>query len=290
MAKDWPERIPEGEELPLLMRCCGYRFNRAGNVAVDPVPPEPEELAEAERLGWAPAQTISLSAADLIARAIAAAARLEPDQVAAAFVAGVGGGHPRGRQILISYAWARHLSGAPRTDSGLPDCGLAERSEVNFSDQALRLALGYVWNELPANFLPDLEAAAAQGLPSPSADDEAVFRRLIQVIGSQAPDTTPGELEKNLARLKLIPKSDKYARYGMLQALAEVGVIPNPILDPSWDRHIPYSERIAAHQQVKGSPRSDIVLPLAGWRGAEGIDGARLQQVFGIEPASPRSR
>ncbi|MCB8045373.1 hypothetical protein JM654_18180 [Microbacterium oxydans] len=45
-----------------------------------------------------------------------------------AFVAGLGSA-AHGRQIVISFAWARHLATAPVDVDGLPDCGLAQGRE-----------------------------------------------------------------------------------------------------------------------------------------------------------------
>lgn len=270
-------RIPEGAELALLMRCCGYRRSRSGAVSRDPVPPTAEELAEARRLGWRPGEVVTLARDEAIERARSAARALSREAVAKAFVAGVGGSAPRGRQILISYAWAVHLPPAAEA----PDCGLDETVEIDVVDEMVRLALGYVWNEVERHYLLDLEAAARQGLPEPTDSDRAVFDRLLEAIAAQPPGTTPGQLEKVLARAKVLPATDKYSRYGILQALAEVGVMPNPFLPPSLDRHIPRSEIWAASAKVKGGPHSDIVLPLAGWRGEMGIDRTRLASLFG---------
>ncbi|HEY4252945.1 MAG TPA: hypothetical protein VGM87_17170 [Roseomonas sp.] len=196
-----------------------------------------------------------------------------------AFVAGVGGSAPRGRQIPIAYAWALHLPGAIAAAApALPDCGLREPVKVDFTGELMRLALGYVWNEVPERYLPDLEAAAAEGLPTPTADDRARFDALIAFIAAQPGDTTPGILEQGLARAKILPGTDKYNRYGILQGLAEIGVMPNAAIPPSLDRHVAVAERHAA--QFRGAPRSDIVLPLAAWRGSLGIDHARLERLF----------
>lgn len=89
----------------------------------------------------------------------------------------------------------------------------------------------------------------------------------------------PGGLQKELA--KVLPRTDKYQRYGILAALAEVGVLPNPVLSPSLDRFVSNTERLEASRRVRGGPRSDIVLPLAAWRGGDGVDRARVSELFG---------
>ena len=282
-AGDTPHNVPDGDDLALLMRCYGYRVTRAGTMTGDPTPPTPAELAEAGRRGWRPRHTEQLSARAFIARAIAAAQALRRDDVAAAFIAGVGGSAPRGRLTLISYAWAIHLPQALEASApALPDCGLSDPVEIDVADELVRLALGSVWNEVPEHYLPDLEAAASHGLPTPTAEDTTRFRDLLAIIAVQPPEMTPGALEKEIARRKIVPRSDKYQRYGILQALAEAGVMPNPDLAPSLDRQVTRAEFHRDHALAQSAPRSDIVPPLANWRGAMGIDRQRLRALFGI--------
>ena len=284
-----PRRVPRGDELHLLMRCYGYAFNRSGNVKRVSTDVARDDIADAKRLGWRPKQISKVPARAVLERSIAAMRSLDVDAVAQAFVAGVGGSAPRGRQTLISYAWALHLPAAiEAAKPELPDCGLRDPAEIDFAEQSMRLAWGVVWNELPQHYLSDLEAAAQEGLPAPTGDDWSRFPALIETVSSQPAAMTPGLLEKDIAKQKIIPRSDKYSRYGILQALAECGVMPNPHVTPSLDRHVPRAELHRASTNVKGSPRSDIVLPLAGWRGGLGIDRFRLTELFG--PIAPSRR
>ena len=276
------QRIPEGEDLALLLRCYSYRLKRSGAATRDAIPPAPEEIAEAERRGWMPKRKLRFTEAEFLQRLTAATDRLDTPSVMAAFVAGVGGSAVRGRQLPMSYAWA---SGVTRAIAAggvtLADFDVRQPIEIDYSLELLSLALGGAWNERPVRFLPDLEAAAEQGLPSPGKADWQIFHALIETIAAQPPGTTPGQLEKVLATQKLLPKTDKYQRYGILQALAELGVMPNPYLPPSFDRAILATERHTAGRQVPGGSRSDIVLPLSGWRAELGIDRSRLEKLFG---------
>lgn len=262
------------------MRCYGYRFTRTGTVVGASRSQDPEDVAEAERLGWPVGAVERWTPLDVLDRCVAAADALDENAVLAAFVAGLGSA-PRGRQTVISYAWARHLRTAVREPDGLPDCGLATTDggvhEVDVTEALLRLALGWAWNELPQQYLPDLEAAAGQGLPHPVGDDRERLAALLDIIAAQPAGTRPSELEKVIARAKIVPGTDKYQRYGILIGLAELGVLPSTVLDPMWDRFIPARERWAAGRRVPGSPRSDITVPLAGWRG--GIEERRARRL-----------
>lgn len=180
---------------------------------------------------------------------------------------------------MISYGWARHLGTADRGNHGIPDCGLTEDSyEVDVTEALLRLALGWAWNELPQHYLPDLEAAAAQGLPLPTDDDRQRLRALLDLVRALPAGTLPSDLEKAVARSRIVPGTDKYQRYGILIGLSEIGVLPCPALVPSWDRFIPDTERRAAYRTVRSGPRSDIPVPLASWRG--GLDEDRAEQLL----------
>ncbi|MFJ4769560.1 hypothetical protein ACIP88_10625 [Streptomyces uncialis] len=272
--------VPQGDELLLLMRCTGYRFNRNGVATGATAPPDEDDLAEAHRLGRPIGVKEEWAAGEIVARSVEAARVLDPDAVLSAFAAGVGGSAPRGRQILISYAWARYLAEAPQGPQGphgVPDCGLSEVERLDVTEELVRIACGWAWNEIPARCLPDLEAAASHGLPEATGADLDVLRALLDLVAAQPQGTTPGQLERTVARAGLLARTDKYQRYGILIGLAELGVLPNPLLAPSFDRFVPRAEVHEAHRGMRGAPRSDITLPLAAWRG--GVDAARAARL-----------
>lgn len=254
----------------------GYRFTRTGGVSGTAASRDPADVAAAEALGWPVRSPESIERTQVFERSIAAATKLDEHSVPAAFVAGLGSA-PRGRQTVISFAWARHLTDAPTAQDGLPDCGLgALPAEIDVTEALVRLALGWAWNEQPQHYLPDLEAAANEGLPRPTGEDRERLSALLDVIAAQPDGTRAGALEKAVAREKVVPGTDKYQRYGILIGLAEFGVLPSTRA-ASWDRFVSHTETAEAWS---GGPRSDITPPLSGWRG--GIDtqrAARLQDV-----------
>lgn len=274
-----PRRIPAGAELDVLMRVYGYRFTRTGGVAGAEASKDTIDIAEANSFGW-PVHTVErLAPIDIFDRSIAAASALDEDAVLGAFVAGLGSAR-HGRQTVISFAWAKHLASAPKAGNGLPDCGLTsshdDAFELDATEVLLRLALGWAWNEQPRRYLPDLETAIASGLPTPTADDRERLRALLEVISTQPAGTRAGELEKAIARAKIVPDADKYQRYGILIGLAEYGLLPST-LAPSWDRFVSRTDFADAWS---GGPRSDITPPLSGWRG--GIDKNRASRLRAI--------
>ncbi|WP_217176928.1 hypothetical protein [Streptomyces sp. AC495_CC817] len=274
-----PRRIPAGPDLDVLMRLYGYRFTRTGGVAGAETSNEAADVALAESAGWPVRSVERFTPAEAFERSIHAVAALDEDAVLGAFVSGLGSA-PHGRQTLISFAWARHLASAPRTADGLPDCGLDARHaggfEVDPTEVLLRLALGWAWNEQPERYLLDLETAASAGLPAPTAEDRERLRALIDVISAQPDGTRASELEKAVARAKVVPGTDKYQRYGILIGLAEYGLLPST-LAPGWDRFVSRTEFSDAWS---GGPRSDITPPLSGWRG--GVDGQRAARLLTV--------
>ncbi|GAA1798996.1 hypothetical protein GCM10009682_20770 [Luedemannella flava] len=272
-------RVPCGIDRDVLMRCYGYRFTSAGTIKAADPSDAPADLAAARDAGWPVRHIDRWSAREVVERAVEAADRLHEDAVLAAFVAGLGSA-PRGRQTIISYGWARFLGAPARQAGGVPDCGLYPTADVDVTEVLLRLSLGWAWNEIPVRYLPDLEAAASEGLPEPDAADRARLRALLDLVRSAPAGTTPGGLEKLLAQAKLVPGTDKYQRYGILIGLSEFGVLPSPALSPMWDRFIPTVERHAASRGLRGAPRSDIPVPLAGWRG--GLDERRAARLLAV--------
>jgi len=209
--------------------------------------------------------------------------RLSLERVAKAFIAGVGGSYQRGLQPLISYCFAKHLlpHDFVKTHKVCSLCGIEKTEWKNVSYEIFRLYWGYAWNEMPLTYLIDLEEFIEQAEINPTQQDIEIFNTLLDTISNASPDETPSPLEKRIAKEKIIPKVDKYRRYGILEALSEVGVIPNSIQDPSIERFISREERWANSEKLKSNLRSDIVLPFGAWRGNLGIDYAKAKEIFG---------
>lgn len=271
-----PRRAPQGPELEVLMRIYGYRHTRTGGIAGTEMSTDTADILTAEAFGWPVRLMERFTGTEVLTRSIEAVSNLGEDEVLSAWVAGL---HslPRGRQPLISFSWARHLAGAPTGEAGLPDCGLnATPPGIDVTEVLLRIALGWAWNELPFRYLPDLEAGVAEGLPTPTEDDRGRLRALLDLIAAQPSGTTVSVLEKTIARAKIVPRADKYQRYGILVGLAEFGVLssPNPC---RWDRFVSQEEMIAAWA---GGPRSDVTPPLSGWRG--GFDTGKAARLLSL--------
>ena len=209
--------------------------------------------------------------------------RLSLERVAKAFIAGVGGSYQRGLQPLISYCFAKHL--LPHKFAGTHKvcslCGVEKTEWKNVRYEIFRLYWGYAWNELPLTYLIDLEEFIEQTEVNPTQQDIEIFNTLLDAISNAPSDETPSQLEKRIAKEKIIPKVDKYRRYGILEALSEVGAIPNSIQAPSIERFISQEECWVNSEKLKSSLRSDIILPYGAWRGNLGVDHKRAKEIFG---------
>lgn len=138
---------------------------------------------------------------------------------------------------------------------------------------------------MPLHYLVDLESFDPAATPGHAVSrGRAILTDLLRFIAAQPAETTPGALERAIAREKLLPETDKYKRLGILIGLAETDILPNPLLPPAWRAFSTPPERWAASRRLKGSPRSDITLPLAAWRGEHGVDWEEAETLFEIAP------
>lgn len=195
--------------------------------------------------------------------------RLSLKFVASLFLKGLSGEVPRFRQTLMSYWYLSQLTAhdfvASPTSINCAICSLPNEVIHDTTQNLYTYYLGHSWNEHPAKFVCELEDILNYPEPMVKESDRKRLVALLTAIRRADKDETPGQLEKRIAKAKVLPKTDKYKRYGILQTLAVTGILPS---DPSKD---------------KQPSKSDIVLPLAGWRGELGIDENRVAQIFGIE-------
>jgi hypothetical protein len=272
------------EHHKLLQRAYGFAKGKERAAG----PPSASELAELEAAGWPVGVPVTLSHDDVVHRLQRAAAKFEVKAIADAFVAGLGSA-PRGRQSLISYAFARHLVVHEGVYEGKYSacraCGVDRSTNLDPSKELLLYYSGNVWNEKPGRWWTDLEELARSGAPNPTQEDRDTLLALLHACASADAAVTPAQLEQQLAKGKILRATkSKYERYGILQALAETGVLPNELIAPRWDRFISPVEIWHAGESLKGSPRSDIVLPLAAWRGKLGVDWRRAAEIFSMAP------
>lgn len=201
--------------------------------------------------------------------------------VNAFFYKGITGALPRGRQPLMSYVFTRHLkqhSFAGKQHCEI--CGLPQKETIDKTNKLFTLYSGHSWNEIAINYLIDLEEIQDFEQPEVTEADKQKLVDLLKFIELAEANETPGKLEKRMAANKILPDTDKYKRYGILETLAECGILPNPLLNAKYDQFIPQTELWQTSRKLKGSDRSDIVLPLGAWKGAYGVNWQRYREIF----------
>ena len=207
--------------------------------------------------------------------------KLSQEFVYALFIKGVTGEIPRARQTLMSYLYIKHLF--PHRFVGKNTCeicGLPKRETEDKTGELYSYYLGHSWNELPLHYLIELEEAITFDKPNITQSDQKMMQELLEIIAAGDEKETPGKLEKRLASIKILKNSDKYKRYGILQTLAECGILPNKYISPKYEAFTTEKDLWKASERLPTSDRSDIVLPLAGWKGEDGVDFKRYDEIF----------
>ncbi|WP_370409029.1 hypothetical protein [Tenacibaculum dicentrarchi] len=184
------------------------------------------------------------------------------------FLKGLTGEFPRYRQTLISYLYLqdikKHNYTSSKEYSGCTICCLPEKTTEDITHNLFTYYLGHSWNESPKDFVSELEDILQYQKPEINDNDKQNLIKLLVSINNASENETPGQLEKRIGKEKLLPKTDKYKRYGILQTLAILEILPS-------------------RKELDNQPsRSDIVLPLAGWKGKLGVNFEKAEEIFEI--------
>lgn len=197
------------------------------------------------------------------------------------FLKGLTGEIPRARQTLMSYLYLKYL---PKHNFVGKDsceiCGLPKIKTEDKTHQLYTYYLGHSWNENPLSFLTELEESMTFEEPEITISDRKKLVELLEFIAKADSTETPGKLEKRLATHKFLDQTDKYKRYGILQTLAECGILTNKFIRPKYEEFASRKELWEASKKLTTSHRSDIILPLAGWKGENSVDFKRYKEIF----------
>ncbi|MDE7415973.1 MAG: hypothetical protein K2N44_06635 [Lachnospiraceae bacterium] len=192
--------------------------------------------------------------------------------------------YPRGRQPILSYLFARavpiHAFCNVHGGTICEICSMKKDFWLEFGNEIFRKYQGYSWNEIISVFYLDLEEFSKLPPIAVTEEDLQVFLSVIDLIRNAPEDETPSQLEQRIKKSKLITHCEKYRLRGQLMTLAELGVMPNPYIKPLFDEFTDFGTLCEAGRKVPGSNRSDIVLPLGGWRGKYRICEERFRQLF----------
>lgn len=201
-----------------------------------------------------------------------------------AYIAGFGS-FPRGRQPVLSYLFARavppHSFCNAQGGEYCETCGMKREFWLEMGNEIFRNYWGYSWNEGVGDFYLDLEEFTGLLPQAPTEEDLRIFCSVIDMIRSAPEEETPGKLEGRIMKSKQIPGCEKYRLRGQLMALAELGVLYNPWVKPLFDGFTDENTRWDMGRKLPGGSRSDIILPLGGWRGKYGVYEKRFCELFG---------
>ncbi len=207
--------------------------------------------------------------------------KLTLDFAKAMFLKGVTGEFPRGRQTLMSFIYIKNLY--QHKFEGKETCeisGLPKKKTLDKTSQLYTYYLGHSWNEMPIHYLIELEEILKYEEPKITKEDKDKLIELLDLISKSDLNETPGNLEKRIAKSKVLPKTDKYKRYGILLTLSECGILPNEFITPAYDKFLTRKEVWKASENLTTSHRSDIVLPFGGWKGENKVNYKRYEEIF----------
>ncbi|CAD6366883.1 hypothetical protein [Shewanella putrefaciens] len=205
---------------------------------------------------------------------------LSIENVLSAYICGFSS-FPRGRQPILSYLFAQAVPQHTMHAEGdvCPVCSIRRNVWIEKGYKIFSCYAGNVWNERWCGNLVELAEFMTIPPCTPTPEDISIFKALIEMIRHAPQDETPGKLEQRIKKAKIIPHYEKYHVRGQLMVLAELGVMPNPYVKPLYDDFTHFADICSV--KYPGSTRSDIILPLAGWRGEKSINETRLQALFG---------
>lgn len=202
-----------------------------------------------------------------------------------AYVAGYGS-FPRGRQPILSYLFARAVpkhsfSHGENASDSCQICAMKKEFWLQKGEEIFRNYWGYSWTEFPSTYFIDLAEFSRLPPITPTKEDIHIFLDVIEIIRQAPAGETPGKLEQRIIKSKKAPNCEKYRLRGQLLTLAELGVLPNFYIKPLFDGFTDIMTYCDICVNAPGSNRSDIILPLSGWRGEYGIKEDRFQELFG---------
>lgn len=232
-----------------------------------------------------------------------AVGKLTVTEAADAFVAGLGS-WPRGQTVLMAFALCRHLPdhsyvafAGPANPVQYdhhpvrsPVCAVCAAPAVYpYDPEETREALdrgGWNHDNVLSTAVLDLDHLVGVEPPGPTSTDVGVLEAVLDVLDGASDDTPPSGAAKLLASAKVLPRQKGGGRADVrrdvvLMTLALVGVLPQHSVPSKLDRWYDAGEEVEAWTALGRSYRSDLMLPLAGWTGADGVDRERVRELFG---------
>lgn len=238
--------------------------------------------------GWQANDIVSFSSHDdIITRlhSLKNNTALTRERCISAFIAGVGGSYLRGRSVLSAF----HKLNTLPVHTYLEKlqyaccwvCGDHNTTKyINDSYFQYCLYYGNAYSSTALYAYLNLRHLLTTEPVTPTDQDNAIFRQLLDMLRNAPEDETPGQFEKRLKASKLIA-GDRYTLRGILQSLALTGVIPNQFMTLSLSRWTDFGDIVITENQLKNTKgRSDMEMPWAGWKGNLRINDEKAAGYF----------
>jgi hypothetical protein len=225
---------------------------------------------------------------DIVAKLLSIRDKVRLEKVAEAFLASLSTRRPDLRSALGSYSFASHFPdhrltalAATSVPSGRLHCHIcglygspvAESEDLNILSFK-RWKWGGVRHTDPLYCWFDLSRFEATPAMQPRGEDYAIMARIVAEASSLASNAKPNELEKRIGKLI---RSNAAERRVLIEILGYCG-----ILKPAGRCGFlqAFTSAKQTNSDLPPDGRNDWEYPAIWWRGADGVNGAVLAQLF----------
>lgn len=243
-----------------------------------------EPRLSAEDFAYAKAQRVMFDPIkpthdEAIAQLHVALRRVDLRTVADGFLASLSTRRLEWRSALGSYSVGRLLPmhKATQGDRHCRICGLHDYTYVKEHDLNIlnfeRLKWGGVRHSDPVYAALDLELFSEAPPPAPTEGDLRIFRELIAAIAAVPPAVTSAQLHKYFPGSLKANKAERDQLIAILGLCGVLGTAQHPGFGGGF---VPVHQRVMPDRHYV-----DMAYPACWWRGGDGLNESRLQQVFG---------
>lgn len=210
------------------------------------------------------------------------------------FLKAIGEGFHRGLQPVFSFYFAKNMplhtyepcigeyDEEDKTQIPCKISGIPLTIWQNDSENLYDLYTGYCRLYGCTELLLDLQEVVHFADEPVSETSLNTFHALIDCIKKADARETPSALEKRLSAAKLLPKSTHTSRTWLIRILAELGILPNTMVENYSIMTNFYTHEMREKQDQilsDNAPnhRVEVYFPISAWRGYLGVDDSQVQ-------------
>jgi hypothetical protein len=237
---------------------------------------EPEDLAYAKSKGIM-FDPVSLSHSEAVKAVNDVVVKIDPSDVASAFISSLSNRRLDLRSALGSFAVGRYLREHAmmngQTNEACSYCGEYEFGEhdlniLNFE----RIKWGGVRHDQPNYIAFDLGVFSTLKLPSPQPQDFNILQAILNVVRGMPANARPNQLEKALTG---VFPSNRSERRTLVEILGFAGILVDPSRPDFRSNFVPNNERERTPWHT-----DDWSYPVQCWNGGYGISENALAEWF----------